>query len=56
MNTYRSLKESDKAAYDALRGEMKREEQGLELIASENTVSPAVLDALGSVFTNKYSE
>ncbi|MEI6650493.1 MAG: serine hydroxymethyltransferase [Candidatus Moraniibacteriota bacterium] len=56
MNTYRSLKESDKAAYDALKGEMKREEQGLELIASENTVSPAVLDALGSVFTNKYSE
>lgn len=56
MNTYHSLKESDKAAYDALRGEMKREEQGLELIASENTVSPAVLDALGSVFTNKYSE
>ena len=56
MNTYHSLKESDKAAYDALKGEMKREEQGLELIASENTVSPAVLDALGSVFTNKYSE
>jgi len=56
MNTYRSLKESDKDAYDALRGEMKREEEGLELIASENTVSPAVLDALGSVFTNKYSE
>ncbi len=56
MNTYHSLKESDKAAYDALKGDMKREEQGLELIASENTVSPAVLDALGSVFTNKYSE
>jgi len=56
MNTYKSLKESDKVAYDALRGEMKREETGLELIASENTVSPAVLDALGSVFTNKYSE
>lgn len=35
---------------------MKREEEGLELIASENTVSEAVLDALGSVFTNKYSE
>lgn len=56
MNAYRSLKESDRAAYDALKGEMRREEEGLELIASENTVSPAVLDALGSVFTNKYSE
>lgn len=56
MNTYRSLRKSDKDAYDALRGEMKREEEGLELIASENTVSEAVLDALGSVFTNKYSE
>ncbi|NTW13924.1 MAG: serine hydroxymethyltransferase [Candidatus Moranbacteria bacterium] len=56
MNTYRSLRESDKEAFDALKGEMKREENGLELIASENTVSPAVLDALGSVFTNKYSE
>lgn len=56
MNTYRSLRQSDREAYDALRGEMKREEEGLELIASENTVSEAVLDALGSVFTNKYSE
>jgi glycine hydroxymethyltransferase len=56
MNTYRSLRKSDMDAYDALRGEMKREEEGLELIASENTVSEAVLDALGSVFTNKYSE
>lgn len=56
MNSYRSLKETDEEVYDALRGEMKREEEGLELIASENTVSPAVLDALGSVFTNKYSE
>jgi len=56
MNTYRSLKEADVRAYEALRGEMRREEEGLELIASENTVSPAVLDALGSVFTNKYSE
>ncbi|NTW89966.1 MAG: serine hydroxymethyltransferase [Candidatus Moranbacteria bacterium] len=56
MNTYTSLRKSDSAAYDALRGEMKREEEGLELIASENAVSEAVLDALGSVFTNKYSE
>lgn len=56
MHGYRNLKEADEQAYDALRGEMRREEEGLELIASENTVSPAVLEALGSVFTNKYSE
>ncbi|NTW14997.1 MAG: serine hydroxymethyltransferase [Candidatus Moranbacteria bacterium] len=56
MNAYRSLRESDPQAFAALKGEMTREEEGLELIASENTVSPAVLDALGSVFTNKYSE
>ena len=37
-------------------GEEKRERDGLELIPSENYVSRDVLDALGSVFTNKYSE
>lgn len=46
----------DKRVWGALLGETKREEEGLELIASENYVSPAVLEALGSVFTNKYSE
>lgn len=35
---------------------MRRQREGVELIASENYVSPAVLEALGSVFTNKYSE
>lgn len=37
-------------------GELKRQQEGMELIASENYVSGAVLEALGSVFTNKYSE
>lgn len=37
-------------------GELKRQQEGMELIASENYVSEAVLEALGSVFTNKYSE
>ena len=37
-------------------GEMKRQEEGLEMIASENYASPAVIEALGTVFTNKYSE
>ncbi len=36
--------------------ERERQEDGIELIASENSVSPGVLEALGSVFTNKYSE
>ena len=36
--------------------ETRRQEEGLELIASENFVSPAVLEAMGSVLTNKYAE
>lgn len=40
----------------ALRAERRRENEGLELIASENFVSPAVLAAMGSVMTNKYAE
>ncbi len=39
-----------------MQGELKRQQEGMELIASENYVSEAVLEALGSVFTNKYSE
>jgi len=50
------LKEQDPAVFDAIAGELKRQREGMELIASENYVSPAVLAALGSVFTNKYSE
>ena len=46
----------DKLVFTALLGEEKREHEGLEMIASENYVSQAVLEALGSVFTNKYSE
>jgi glycine hydroxymethyltransferase len=50
------LKQTDPAVHAAIRGEEKREVQGLELIPSENYVSQAVLEALGSVMTNKYSE
>lgn len=50
------LQKEDREVYEALLGEEKREQEGIELIASENYVSPAVLEALGSVFTNKYSE
>lgn len=50
------LKKADKAVYEAVMGEEKRQEEGLEMIASENYVSKVVLEALGTVFTNKYSE
>lgn len=53
---YQNLEATDTAVYEALRLEMQRQKQGLELIPSENYVSSAVLEALGSVFTNKYSE
>ncbi|MDP3024682.1 MAG: serine hydroxymethyltransferase [candidate division Zixibacteria bacterium] len=50
------LKEVDPEVYAAILGETKREAFQLELIASENFVSEAVLEALGSVMTNKYAE
>jgi glycine hydroxymethyltransferase len=52
---YDDLK-SDPRAFEILQREMQRQKQGIELIPSENYVSAAVLAALGSVFTNKYSE
>ncbi len=51
-----NLKESDKAVYKALSGELDRQKYQIELIASENIVSKAVLEAQGSVLTNKYAE
>lgn len=51
-----NLKKQDKQVAAAVMGEMKRQQEGMELIASENYVSKAVLEALGTVFTNKYSE
>src|SRR5438067_1540164 len=46
----------DKSVEALIKAEEKRQREGLELIASENYVSRDVLNALGSVFTNKYSE
>jgi glycine hydroxymethyltransferase len=46
----------DKDLFDAMSGELNRQREKLELIASENFVSPAVLQAAGSVLTNKYAE
>lgn len=51
-----SLFAQDPAVAKALEGELNRERTGLEMIPSENFVSPAVLEALGSIGTNKYSE
>ena len=53
---YELLREIDPAIADVLDAELKREREGIELIASENVVSPAVLAAMGSVLTNKYAE
>ena len=52
----RPLSEADAAIAEAIRSETERQAGGLELIASENFVSEAVLEAAGSVFTNKYAE
>ena len=50
------LEEADRAVCDALHAERRRQEESIELIASENYVSQAVLDAVGSMATNKYAE
>src|SRR3954465_2884905 len=52
----RSLSEEDPEIAQAIKNEELRQHDGLELIASENFVSEAVLEAAGSVFTNKYAE
>lgn len=51
-----TLKEFDPDILASIKREQARQEEGLEMIPSENFVSPAVLEALGSVLTNKYSE
>lgn len=53
---YTYIKQQDQDVYNALMGEEERERTGIELIPSENYVSLAVREAMGSVFTNKYSE
>jgi glycine hydroxymethyltransferase len=50
------LTSADPDIANVLRNELQRQQHGLELIASENFVSPAVLEAMGSVLTNKYAE
>src|SRR6476646_8582940 len=53
---WRSLTDTDPEIASVIANEVNRQNTGLELIASENFVSQAVLDAAGSVLTNKYAE
>lgn len=56
MKNLEYLKQTDKEVYDAINQELSRQQGTLELIASENFVSEAVLEATGSILTNKYAE
>lgn len=56
MLEYKNLKNQDSEVMSAVRREMSRQENEMELIASENYVSRAVLEAMATVLTNKYSE
>ena len=52
----KDLSTSDPDLYNSIKLELERQQQHIELIASENIVSKAVLDAQGSIMTNKYAE
>lgn len=56
MMKYRTLAEADPQVYEAIQHETERQNSRLELIASENFTSEAILEAAGSIFTNKYAE
>ncbi len=54
--SFEFLNQSDEQVADALRAELARQRGSIELIASENFTSRAVMEAVGSVLTNKYAE
>ncbi|WP_419777254.1 serine hydroxymethyltransferase [Malaciobacter marinus] len=54
--TSANLEQADEKVYSIIQKELKRQTNHLEMIASENFTSPAVMEAMGSVFTNKYAE
>ena len=56
MNGMNSIQNKDPQVWAAIEAEQQRQRQGLEMIASENYTSPAVMEATGSVLTNKYAE
>lgn len=53
---FENIKREDKEIYDLIEKELNRQRNGIELIASENIVSPTVMEAMGSYLTNKYAE
>ncbi|EKQ56355.1 MULTISPECIES: serine hydroxymethyltransferase [unclassified Clostridium] len=53
---FENIQREDKEIYDLIQKELVRQQKGIELIASENIVSPAVMEAMGSYLTNKYAE
>ena len=53
---YEFIKKQDEEIFSAIEGEERRQAKGIEMIPSENYVSRAVLEANGSILTNKYSE
>ncbi|MFP4481208.1 MAG: serine hydroxymethyltransferase [Thermovirgaceae bacterium] len=55
-DSFEFLRRTDPAVAEIIEAELLREKDGIELIASENAVSPAVLAAMGSILTNKYAE
>src|SRR2546429_5654967 len=54
--SFRALDEVDPDVAQLIRNEFRRQSETLELIASENLTSPAILEALGTLLTNKYAE
>lgn len=50
------IRQQDRQVYDSMMRELERQRDHIELIASENFVSPAVMQAMGSHLTNKYAE
>ena len=56
VSTANGIEEADPELWEAMAGELRRQEEHVELIASENYVSPLVMQAQGSVLTNKYAE
>ena len=56
MLNFNALKNEDKEVYEAIQSELTRQRNKIELIASENFTSEAVMEAMGSYMTNKYAE
>jgi len=56
MSWFEYIKKTDEQIYKVITNELNRQEYGLELIASENYVTPSVMEAMGSILTNKYAE